>query len=210
MDSLFSKNHSNLLPADGCVIYYGKIFSDPISELYLKKLLESLPWQKDRLKLYNREIITDRKSVWMGEDSFTYTYSGYSRTAIPFTEEIIKIKKLIEHKTNIHFNSCLCNLYHDGREGMSFHSDDEKELGKNTSIASVSFGAERKFVFKHKITAEKISILLERGSLLLMKDETQSFWLHSLPKASKVIIPRINLTFRTFYGMPPDRSKSAG
>jgi alkylated DNA repair dioxygenase AlkB len=110
----------------------------------------------------------------------------------------VSFKNLIESRTQISFNSCLINLYHDGDEGMGWHSDDEKSLGLNTVIASVSLGAERKFSFRHKDTKETITLLLERGSLLLMKGETQTHWQHSVPKMRKVIHPRINLTFRRF------------
>ncbi|MDQ6667858.1 MAG: alpha-ketoglutarate-dependent dioxygenase AlkB, partial [Thermoproteota archaeon] len=95
------------------------------------------------------------------------------------------------------FNSCLLNLYHNGDEGIAWHSDDEKPLGENSIIASLSFGAERKFSFKHKQTKQTISVVLEHGSLLIMKDATQTNWVHSLPKSKKITRPRINLTFRT-------------
>jgi alkylated DNA repair dioxygenase AlkB len=102
----------------------------------------------------------------------------------------------VEEYAEIKFNSCLLNLYHDGNEGMGWHSDDEKSIEKNSTIASLSFGAERKFSFKHKQTKQTISLVLEHGSLLMMKDATQTNWLHSLPKSEKVIGSRINLTFR--------------
>ena len=107
------------------------------------------------------------------------------------------MKKKVEEKTGEKFNSCLLNLYHNGSEGMAYHSDGEKDLKKNGAIASLSFGAERKFSFKHKTTKDKVELLLENGSLLVMKDQTQSFWLHRLPPTTKILMPRINLTFRT-------------
>ena len=142
-------------------------------------------------------IITKRKVSWYGDQGFLYTYSNTTKQALPWTNELLEIKSRIEIITTSTFNSCLLNLYHDGNEGMTWHSDDEKSLGKNAVIASVSFGAERKLSFKHKSSKQTISLKLENGSLLLMKGRTQSNWLHSLPPSSKIIHPRINLTFRT-------------
>lgn len=109
---------------------------------------------------------------------------------------------MVEKTSGVSFNSCLLNLYHNGEEGMAWHSDDERSLGKNTTIASLSFGAERKFCFKHKITKTTVSIMLGNGSLLVMKGATQTNWLHSLPKTKKVSSPRINLTFRNIVAVP--------
>jgi alkylated DNA repair dioxygenase AlkB len=116
---------------------------------------------------------------------------------LAWTKELLELKKITEDITGTTFNSCLLNLYHTGEEGMAWHSDDEKSLGKDSAIASLSFGAERKFLLKHKQTKQSISILLESGSLLVMKGATQTNWLHSLPKTTKVTKPRVNLTFRT-------------
>ena len=116
---------------------------------------------------------------------------------MPWTKELLELKKLVEKETGESFNSCLLNLYHDGTEGMAWHSDAEKDLKKNGAIASLSFGAERKFSFKHKLTKELVSLVLEHGSLLVMKDTTQSHWLHRLPPSAKHNKSRINLTFRT-------------
>lgn len=109
----------------------------------------------------------------------------------------MQLKAIVEELTGQKHNSCLLNLYHTGDEGMAWHSDDEKSLGKNTSIASLSFGAERKFALKHRVSKDPVSLILENGSLLVMKGATQTNWLHSLPKSKKITEPRINLTFRT-------------
>lgn len=109
----------------------------------------------------------------------------------------MKLKQITEEVSKENFNSCLLNLYHNANEGMSWHSDDEKELKENGAIASLSFGAQRKFLFKHKDTREKVELYLSHGSLLIMKDQTQKNWLHSLPTSKKILQPRINLTFRT-------------
>ncbi len=186
----------NLLPQDGTVNYYGKILNQKEANDFYKTLLETIEWKNDEAVIFGKKIITKRKVAWYGDENFEYTYSNSTKNAIPWTEELLALKKMTEEKTGEIFNSCLLNLYHDGSEGMAYHSDAEKDLKKNGAIASLSFGAERKFLFKHKFNQEKIEIFLEHGSLLMMKDQTQSFWLHRLPPTKKVFVPRINLTFR--------------
>lgn len=188
---------ANLLPYDGTVIYYGKVMSYARAQFYLEKLLEDIEWKNDEAVIFGKLIITKRKVAWYGDSDYLYTYSNTTKQALPWTKELLELKKLAEEISGTSFNSCLLNLYHDGNEGMAYHSDDEKSLGKNTTIASLSFGAERKFSFKHKQTKDSVSVLLEHGSLLVMKDETQSHWLHRLPPSKKVTRPRVNLTFRT-------------
>jgi len=187
----------NLLPQDGIVNYYGKIFSEKEADFYLEKLLSTIEWKNDEAIIYGKHIITKRKAAWYGDSNYSYTYSNTTKHALPWTAELMVLKERVEELTKAKFNSCLLNLYHDGNEGMAWHSDDEKSLGKNTTIASLSFGAERKFSLKHKVTKETISLLLESGSLLVMKGSTQTYWQHSLPKTTKVKTPRVNLTFRT-------------
>ncbi|MGA9212219.1 alpha-ketoglutarate-dependent dioxygenase AlkB family protein [Kaistella sp.] len=187
----------NLLPQDGMVNYYGKIFNQEQADYFYQKLLETIDWKNDEAIIFGKKIITKRKVAWYGEENFEYTYSKIAKNAISWTKELVQLKSAVEQKTREQFNSCLLNLYHDGSEGMAYHSDGEKDLKKNGAIASLSFGAERKFLFKHKLTKEKVEIILENGSLLVMKAQTQSFWLHRLPPTKKIFAPRINLTFRT-------------
>ncbi len=194
---LFDENpEQNLLPHDGIVHYYGKIFSHKEAEHYTKILLENIEWKNDEAIIFGKHIITKRKVAWYAEEGLSYTYSKTTKQGLPFTPALLVLKKIVEEKTKATFNACLLNLYHDGNEGMAWHSDDEKELVKDGCIASLSFGAERKFMLKHKKTKETISILLENGSLLAMKDSTQTNWLHQLPKSLKIKTARINLTFR--------------
>jgi len=188
---------SNLLPYGGTVIYFGKVMSATEADHYLHALLNTIAWKNDEAIIFGKHIVTARKVAWYADKDFSYTYSNTTKQALPWTNELLELKKLSEKLSGITFNSCLLNLYHSGNEGMAWHSDDEKALGKNTGIASLSFGAERKFSLKHKKTKEPVSLLLEHGSLLLMKDETQSNWLHRLPPTTKVKQPRVNLTFRT-------------
>lgn len=195
---LFQNNAlHNLLPQDGVVNYHGKIFSEQQAEYYFHRLLQSIEWRNDEAIMFGKQIITKRKAAWYGDSNYAYTYSNTTKEALPWTEELRELKAVTEAQTGENFNSCLLNLYHNGNEGMAYHSDDEQTLGRHTAIASLSFGAERKFLFRHKRSKETISVLLENGSLLVMKGTTQTFWLHRLPPTKKVAHPRVNLTFRT-------------
>ncbi len=168
-----------------------------VANNYFDLLFETIEWKNDEAKIFGKHYITKRKAAWYGDSNFSYTYSNTTKHALSWTKELQELKQLVEGLTNTKFNSCLLNLYHDGNEGMAWHSDDEKSLGKDTTIASMSFGAERKFAFRHKTTKETIALNLENGSLLVMAGATQSNWLHLLPPTKKVSEPRINLTFRT-------------
>lgn len=187
----------NILPYDGQTFYYGDIFTGENSAKYMKILFDTIQWKNDEAKLFGKHFITKRKAAWYGDREYPYTYSNTTKHALPWTTELLEIKDAVEKMTNTTFNSCLLNLYHDGNEGMAWHSDDEKALARESGIASVSFGATRKFAFKHKVSKTIVEIILEPGSLLLMKGTTQSHWFHRLPKTTKVMQPRINLTFRT-------------
>lgn len=187
----------NLLPQDGMVNYYGKLLNQKDADFYLEKLLETIEWRNDEAIIFGKKIITKRKVAWYGEKPFEYTYSNTTKYALPWTKELLELKNLIEKQTGEMFNSCLLNLYHNGDEGMAWHSDGETDLKKDGAIGSLTFGAERKFAFKHKQTNEKIDLILEHGSLLVMKDTTQTHWLHRLPPTKKITTPRVNLTFRT-------------
>ena len=188
--------HRNLLPQDGTVNYYGKILEEEKAHQFYSQLLNEIEWRNDEAVIFGKKIITKRKVAWYGDENFEYTYSNSTKKALKWTPELLELKKLTEEITGEQFNSCLLNLYHDGNEGMAYHSDGEKDLKKNGAIASLSIGAERKFSFKHKFTKEKVELVLANGSLLVMKDQTQSFWLHRLPPTKKIFTPRINLTFR--------------
>ncbi|RYY70168.1 MAG: alpha-ketoglutarate-dependent dioxygenase AlkB [Chitinophagaceae bacterium] len=187
----------NLLPKEGEVYYYGKLFNTPEADEYYNRLLNDIEWKNDEAFILGKLIITKRKVAWYAEAAFEYRYSNRTKQALPWTAELLELKRRVEQKTGETFNSCLLNLYHSGEEGMAWHSDAEKDLKKDGAIGSLSFGAERKFAFKHKKTGEKISLPLEHGSLLVMKGSTQTNWLHRLPPTKTILKPRINLTFRT-------------
>lgn len=187
----------NWLPQDGTVNYYGKVFDSKEADYYFDKLLNTIDWRNDEAVIFGKKLITKRKVAWYGEKSFEYTYSNTTKYALPWTKELLDIKSIIEKETGESYNSCLLNLYHSGEEGMAWHSDGEADLKKDGAIGSLTFGAERKFAFKHKTTKEKVELILAHGSLLVMKDTTQTFWLHRLPPTKRITAPRINLTFRT-------------
>ena len=198
--NLFSDRQNqdtNLLPCNGVVNYYGKVLSKEQADSYKDSLLNTIEWKNDEAVIFGKHIITKRKVAWYGNHSFSYTYSNTTKQALVWTKELLELKAIIEEKTGETFNSCLLNLYHNGSEGMAWHSDGEKDLKKNGAIASLSFGAERKFSFKHKQTKHNVSLILEHGSLLVMKGETQTHWLHRLPPTTTSKHARINLTFRT-------------
>ena len=187
----------NYLPYDGTVQYYGKVMQGLVADDYFDRLMQNIAWENDQAIIFGRKIITKRKVAWYGDQHFEYTYSNIHKYALPWTKELLELKVLVESLTGESFNSCLLNLYHTGEEGMAWHSDDETDLKRDGVIASLSFGAERKFAFKHKHSKEKVELYLEHGSLLVMKDKTQSYWLHRLPPTKKINTARINLTFRT-------------
>ncbi len=190
----------NWLPRDGTVRYYGRLLDAPAADRYLDRLLRTIEWKPDEAVLFGKRILTRRKVAWYGEKPFAYTYSNTTKYALPWTEDLLQLKALAEKETGETFNSCLLNLYHDGTEGMAWHSDGEPDLKKDGAIGSMSFGAERKFAFKHKRTGEKVALVLEHGSLLVMQDATQTHWLHRLPPSRRITTPRVNLTFRTIVG----------
>ena len=187
---------ANLLHKDGTAHYYGKILPYREANRYFDLLLQNIQWKNDEANILGKHIITKRKVAWYGNSDYSYAYSNTTKQALAWTRELSVLKRLVEEITGESFNSCLLNLYHNGNEGLGWHSDDEKSIGKYTPIASLSFGAERKFSFKHKQTKQTVSLVLGHGSLLVMKGATQTNWLHSLPKSNRITQARINLTFR--------------
>ncbi|HWB92263.1 MAG TPA: alpha-ketoglutarate-dependent dioxygenase AlkB [Puia sp.] len=195
----------NLLPFDGYADYYGQVMQAEEAGGYLGRLLGQIEWRNDEAVIFGRHIVTRRKVAWYGDNLYTYTYSNITRQALPWTADLLALKALAEGLTGARYNSCLLNLYHDGEEGMAWHSDDEKELEPDGAIASLSFGAERRFLFRHRETRQLVEVSLAAGSLLVMRGSTQTHWLHSLPKMKKVRSPRVNLTFRKMMRAPDGR-----
>jgi alkylated DNA repair dioxygenase AlkB len=186
----------NIINKDGIAIYYGCILNEQSLPTIYNELLNKIAWQQDQIVMFGKAITTKRKVAFYADNHIDYTYSSVKKKGLAWSPELLQIKNLIESQTGAIYNACLLNLYHTGEEGMGWHSDDEKEIIANSSIASLSIGAERKFAFKHKATKETLSVMLENGSLLEMKGSIQQNWWHSLPKTKKVGAPRINLTFR--------------
>lgn len=198
--SLFSQRIDppiNVLPQDGEANYHGVVLEDNAADFFLEHFLNAIEWRNDEAIVFDKKIITKRKVAWYGSRPFDYKYSKITRSALPWTSQLLELKHTIEAITSETFNSCLLNLYHTGDEGMAWHSDSEKQLKRHGTIASVSLGAQRTFAFKHKHTQQTHTSLLQHGSLLVMQGTTQDHWLHRLPPSKKVHTPRVNLTFRT-------------
>lgn len=187
----------NLLPNNGELFYYQDFLSPSVSLNLLDVLLEELNFKNDETIVFGKHRVMNRLTAWVGDEPFVYGYSQIKMKAEPWLDSLLQIKNKVEERTNSTFNSCLLNYYPSGDDGMGWHSDNERELGENPTIASLSFGAERKFSFKHNETKQKLDLQLANGSLLLMAGEIQHHWKHALPKTKKISKPRLNLTFRT-------------
>ncbi len=181
---------------NGEYIFYPNFFSKSESDSLLKNLRSNIIWKQESMNMYGKKIDFPRLTAWYGNNDKPYSFSGITLQPLPWTSEILTIKSKIESIAKTEFNSVLLNLYRDGNDSISWHTDAEKELGINPIIASVNFGATRKFQLRHIKTKEKLEIELTHGSLLIMQGELQHFWQHQVPKTSKVVGERINLTFR--------------
>ena len=191
--------NSILIKADNLSVEYIENFFDfDQSQLYMKHLTNDIKWKREKIRMWGREIVTKKRIAWYADEGKSYTYSGSTFHPDQWNELLLEIKKYVEQYIKFQFNSVLLNEYPNGKVGMGWHSDNERELGIDPIIASLSFGANRDFIFKHKTNKsyENIKIHLKSGSLLLMLGSTQHHWKHSLPKRLKVREPRINLTFR--------------
>lgn len=166
---------------------------------YFKSFIETINWRQEEIKMYGKTYPVPRKTAWYGYEGFNYKYSGILCNPEPWTKDLLGIKRVIEtFLPDSDFNSVLLNLYRDGSDKVSWHADDEKGLGTNPLIASVSLGATRRFDLKHKTEPdEKLQLELVPGSLIIMKGALQHNWLHQIPIQKKITDPRINLTFRT-------------
>jgi alkylated DNA repair dioxygenase AlkB len=187
----------DIILQNGRLVYIENFYTPAESDRIFKDLRQNTPWQEEVIKMYGKEITCPRRMAWYGDKGTDYVYSGIMHHPLPLTPTLTAIKQKVEEQAQHKFNSVLLNLYRDGKDSMSWHSDDEKELGINPTIASISFGAERIFKLKHKTDKTlKADILLKHGSLLIMTGELQHYWQHSIPKTAKPIAERINLTFR--------------
>lgn len=200
---LFGSNQSSMQAsqvydlAGSTLSYFPSFLNDDEAWRIFDTLNKDLNWQQPSIFIAGKECLIPRKQVWFGDKSYQYTYSGKSFKAVSWHPEILDIKQAIEGTSNCSFNSALCNLYRDGRDSVSWHSDDEPELGRSPIIASYSIGETRSFQLRHKQNRkQKIQIDLPHNSLLIMGPGTQETWEHQVPKTNKKLDPRINLTFR--------------
>ncbi|MES2616449.1 MAG: alpha-ketoglutarate-dependent dioxygenase AlkB [Bacteroidota bacterium] len=187
----------NLLPQDGEVLYYPDCIPAESCDQLFNELIQNIPWQQDAMEIYGRKVDFPRLTAWIGDDGRVYAYSGITNEPKPWTPALLQIKQIVEKLSGRTFNSALLNYYRSGNDSMGWHSDNEKELGVNPCIASVSLGQARKFSLKHKaVKGLIIHKVLSNGSLLLMQGETQHHWLHQVPKTKQLVDARINITFR--------------
>ena len=171
-------------------------FNSNQSDELLNKLIKNLSWESMMIKMFGKDLKIPRLQCWIGDEGCDYKYSGKKLNRQDWSSELLQIRKKIFKDLKIDFNSVLANYYRDGKDSMGWHSDDEKELGPNPTIASISFGSERNLYFRNKITKETISIPQAHGCLIVIDGKTQKNWQHSIKKTQKIIGPRINLTFR--------------
>jgi alkylated DNA repair dioxygenase AlkB len=181
---------------NGEYLYIPNFYDKNKADRYLKTFIENIKWKQESMNMYGKQILFPRLTSWYGDINNPYSFSGITLQPHPWNKELLEIKENIEPKSGVKFNSVLLNRYRNGNDSISWHTDAEKELGKNPIIASVNFGAERKFQLKHMKTNEKIEIVLKHGSLLVMMGELQHYWKHQVPKTKTVNNERVNLTFR--------------
>lgn len=185
---------------DAELLYHPSFFDKTESDRIFKTLLETIEWKQDKIMMYGKELPLPRLSAWYGDNNKPYTYSGITLNPLPWTDELLQIKEKIEVEAKVKFSSVLLNRYRDGQDYVGWHTDAEKELGKNPIIGSVNFGATRKFQLRriddHK---EKFEVELKHGTFLVMGGATQHFWQHQVPKTAHKIGERLNLTFRVIY-----------
>ncbi|MCX2978305.1 alpha-ketoglutarate-dependent dioxygenase AlkB family protein [Candidatus Marimicrobium litorale] len=198
MDDLFSNADGQKLHLpDADLVFWHDVLPDDHTSV-LQRLIEETPWRQEHVTLWGKTYPQPRLVAWYADAGLSYSYSGVILEATPFTSALLEIKARVEALCCENFNSVLLNYYRDHRDSMGFHADDEPELGACPSIASLSLGAERTFVMKHRSREDvgDLRVRLTSGSLLLMRGETQSNWKHGIPKTTKPLGPRVNLTFR--------------
>jgi alkylated DNA repair dioxygenase AlkB len=199
--SLLPQESRNLLPFRGEVTFHPNFFSVKEADGFFQVLQDRLAWQQEPIWMFGKQVLQPRLTALYGDPKVPYGYSGIAMEASPFTEELELIKNRLQAFTQQEFTHVLCNYYRDGQDSMGWHRDNEPVLGKNPTIASLTFGATRSFQLRPYGKKEpKLSLELTHGSLLLMGGESQHFWEHQLPKTKKVLAPRINLTFRKLIG----------
>ncbi|MFT3824034.1 MAG: alpha-ketoglutarate-dependent dioxygenase AlkB [Chitinophagaceae bacterium] len=197
MQFSFFNNDGNILPQQGDVKLFAHLFSAEESDDYFEKLLQQISWKQEPIKIFGKEVMQPRLTAWYGDKGKAYSYSGINMQPLEWTPALLAVKQRVEEVAGVYFNSALLNLYRDGKDSMGWHRDNEKELGIDPVIASVSFGGTRTFKLRHYDTKKNtVSVELTHGSLLLMQGQTQHYWEHSIPKTANAVAQRINITFR--------------
>ena len=185
-----------VLARDGLVTYEPDFLHVDEADALLAFLREEIPWSQDAMTLFGRRVAFPRLTAWYGDPDAVYTYSGLRNEPRPWTPLLQSLRERLVARTGVPFNSVLLNFYRDGADAMGWHADDERELGVQPTIASLSVGGERPFQLRHRRDGETIALPLAHGSLLVMSGQTQHAWVHRLPKQRRVHAPRINLTYR--------------
>ena len=182
---------------DSSICYYPSFIDEVRATQYFEIFRQTVPWQQDEIKVFGKTYAQPRLTALFGDPSKPYSYSNIIMQPNEFSEELLELKQKVETLCSVNFTSCLLNLYRNGKDSNGWHADNEKELGQNPIIASMSLGQERYFHLKHRNDKSlKHKLLLHHGSLLLMAGQTQNYWLHQIPKTAKIVQERINLTFR--------------
>ena len=195
--SLFEVPERELLPYDGSAIYFDWVLGDLDAGAVFSDLLKDTPWESRTIKMFGKEYPQPRLVAWFGDPGRGYTYSGISMNINPWTPQLELLKTICEQKAGRVFNSLLVNLYRNGEDKVSWHSDNEPELGRDPCIASLSLGAVRRFKFRHLDSKEIVECSLSPGSLVVMSGLSQTKWEHEVPKEVRIKESRINLTFRS-------------
>jgi len=192
---------NNILPVDGELYLIKGFYQKTEAQQLFELLLSGLAWQQEQIFVYGRWLKVPRLMCWYGDKQAEYKYSGVNHKPLPWTDELWAIKQKIQHLYPAEFNSVMANLYRNGNDSMGCHADDEKELGENPVIASLSLGEQRLLRFRHQNSKEILDVVLEQGDLLLMAGEIQHYWKHELPKTKKLKTERINLTYRKVFNI---------
>lgn len=185
----------DILPFDGAARYIPSFIVADQADRHFSGLVDETPWEHRHIVLFGREVLQPRLACWYGDHP--YSYSGIRLEPRDWTDRLRVLRDRCSAESAVEFNSCLVNLYRDGRDSMGWHADDERELGREPVIASLSLGDTRVFRMRHRETKTLVEISLEHGSLLVMSGLMQQCWVHEIPKTKKSVGQRINLTFRT-------------
>lgn len=209
MTSTLIVNYQNLAPRDGELYLLQAFYPQAIADNYFNSLRQNLAWQTEQIHIFGRWVEVPRLMAWYGDPGADYRYSGVDHQPLPWTSELQTLRTDVGAVCRLAFNSVLANLYRDGRDSMGCHADNEKELGPNPLIASLSFGETRLLRFRHAHSRTTLDIELSHGDLLIMAGELQHHWRHELPKTRQAKQARINLTFRRIVSMPTAPALSA-